>query len=128
LLDQVLQKVPQLPSLSLIPAGEHDSNAAELFASLRWPEVAKELRQRFQHIVIDCPPHGVVTDLDLVAAVSDGVILVVRPEHTNRKQLNDAMKDLGGKVIGIVLNGCEDWFLWSPDGSYSHYYRGVVPR
>ena len=50
------------------------------------------LRNLFRYVILDSPPVGAVADYDLIQAVSDGVILVVRPDHTNRNLCRKAME------------------------------------
>jgi capsular exopolysaccharide synthesis family protein len=121
-LDEAVRPFERVQNLWLLPAGEREINPAELLDSSRWHKLATQLRRTYKHIVADSPPFGVVADLDLVTAVSDGVILVVRPDHTNRALCSEAIRNLGQKLIGVVLNDCEDWFFWKPYVPY--YYNG----
>jgi capsular exopolysaccharide synthesis family protein len=121
-LEETLYRVPQVPNLWVLPAGDSETSPAELLASPRWAEVTARLRRLFRHIVIDSPPVGVVTDFDLISTVCDGVILVIRPNHSNRTQAFEATNSAGKKLIGVVMNAVQDWWLWKRPKSYYHYY------
>lgn len=73
-------------------------------------------------MILDAPPVATVADYELLQLTADGVIIVARPDHSER---NSCLKAIGAvpkeKLIGIVLNCVEDWFLWrsAPYGYYS---------
>ena len=62
-----------------------------------------------------------VADYDLIQAHCDGVVVVVRPDHTNRelclKALNNIPKE---RLLGVLMNCVRDWFLWKTADRY--YY------
>jgi Mrp family chromosome partitioning ATPase len=85
-------------------------------------KVVMELGATFDHIVIDSPPIASFTDGVLVAAISDGVILVVHANECSRKVIQrsqQALMDVGAKVLGVVLNRVN---LQSPDYYYNYQY------
>src|ERR1039458_7897341 len=77
-------------------------------------------------LMLEAPPIAAVADYDLIQAVCDGVVLVLRPDHTNRKQCKAALELIPkDKLIGAVLNCVPNWFL----GRYSSpYYYGDYGR
>lgn len=111
-LEEALVRAAQLPSLYLITAGKMLANPTELLDLARWPWLCSQLRKLFKYIVVDCPPIGAVADYDLVQAVCDGVVVVVRPDHTNRKLCQRVLEMVPkDKLTGIVLNCVTPWFL-----------------
>ena len=95
-------------NLDLLTTGNDVSNPAELLASDRLGEVFKELIPLYDMVLIDSSPLLVVTDPSIIAAVADGIILVVRISSTRRNDLevtNDMLKTLGVPVFGMVING-----------------------
>ena len=125
-LEDALVQTEQLPNLCVLASGEAKGNPAELLDSPPWPAVCTRLRQAYRYVIVDSPPIAAVADYDLIQAVCDGVVLVLRPDHTNRKQCKAALdlipKD---KLIGAVLNCVPNWFL----GRYSSpYYYGDYGR
>jgi Mrp family chromosome partitioning ATPase len=61
-----------------------------------------------------------VADYQLLELASDGVVLVVRPDHTNRQLWAKAVATVPAeKQLGVVLNCVENWFLWK---THSYYY------
>lgn len=120
---EVLIQIAEIPSLYFLPAGRSLRNPAELLDSRRWPALIESLKKEFDFVIADCPPMGVVADYDLIHPVVDGIVLVARPNHSNRKVLYKGIDQTPKeKFIGIVLNCVEDWFLWrTPDTSYYRY-------
>jgi capsular exopolysaccharide synthesis family protein len=122
-LERALYRVEPTPNLWVLAAGCHCEAPAEMLASARWHDLASTFRKTFRWIIIDTPPIGVVADFDMIEAVSDGVILVLRPDHTDRTLSFQVIRNLGDRLIGIITNGVHDWFLWKPYRN-SYYYEG----
>jgi len=61
-----------------------------------------------------------VTDASVLGKKTDGVILVVRAERTEKDAINLAIQQLhhvGSRILGVVVNDAK------PDGPYYAYYR-----
>ncbi len=115
----VVIRAEQFPSLYVMPAGAPRANPTELLDSPRWREVCEIIRQTFQYVVIDSPPIEGVADYDLLQSAADGIIVVVRPDHTRRPACFKAIQTVPKpKLVGVVLNCIEDWFL----GRILHYH------
>lgn len=123
-LDEALCCPNQLPNLCILTAGTPTTNPVELLDSDQWRLLMQEVRRRFSSTVLDTTPVALVADYDLVQLQSDGVILVARPDHSARsvtfKALELVPKD---KLIGVVLNCVEDWFLWKVESYGLYGYR-----
>lgn len=121
-LEDALIRTEQFPNLYVLPAGKPQGNPAELLDSPRWRELCATVREGFRFVVIDTAPVASVADFDLVEAVCDGVVLVARPDHSNRtlclKALEKVPKE---KLVGVLLNCMEDWWLQPSHGSYYYY-------
>jgi Mrp family chromosome partitioning ATPase len=72
-------------------------------------------------VIVDAPPIAAVADYELIQASCDGVLVIVRPDHTDRTLVNRAFELIPRqKRLGVVLNCAYDWFLWKTHESY--YY------
>jgi Mrp family chromosome partitioning ATPase len=121
-LEDALIRTEQFPNLYVLPAGKPQGNPAELLDSARWRELCATVRESFRFVVIDTAPVASVTDFDLVEAVCDGVVLVARPDHSNRTLCLKALEKIPReKLVGILLNCMEDWWLQPSHGSYYYY-------
>jgi capsular exopolysaccharide synthesis family protein len=121
-LDEAILRIEQLPNLHVLPAGKTSLNPAELLDSAAFQSAVRSIREEFSFIILDTTPTAAVTDFKLVEQVCDGVLLVVRPQHTNRAAF---LKTLDiqpqSKLLGIVMNDFQDWFLWKTHDSYGYY-------
>jgi capsular exopolysaccharide synthesis family protein len=123
-IEQALQPYPALPNLWVLPAGPAPPNPAELLSSPAMGELLRDLRQRFDHVVLDSPPLLLLTDGVILAAMADGVVLVVESGVTSRSALSRVRRILdraGAKTLGASLNKLDHRL----DGYYSsryHYY------
>ncbi len=101
--DAMLREV--LPGLDLLPAGPVEAAPTE---SLQVEAVARLLARAGEHdlVVVDSPPAGLVSDAVPLAAVCDGVVLVVRMGSTPRGALGLAAERVSStsKVLGFVIN------------------------
>lgn len=120
-LESALAQAEQLPNLYVLSAGGADANAAELLDSRNWRIFIDQVRVAFSHVIFDAPPVAMVADYELLQLACDGVVLVLRPDHTDRaaylKSLETVSRD---KLLGVVLNGIEDWCLWK-SSAYGYY-------
>ena len=127
-LDNAIIRAEQLPNFHVLPAGNVTDNPAELLDSDEFRKFVKDARERFSFVVFDTTPAASVADFKLVMQVSDGVLMVVRPDHTDRDSFQRAFELVPEKLLlGAVINAFEDWFLWKKlDANY--YYSGEVRK
>jgi succinoglycan biosynthesis transport protein ExoP len=132
---QTITISPILPNLFIMPAGTPPPNPAELLASSNMRDLILELRQQYDHIVIDTPPTLSVTDAVVLSPRADATILVIRSGQTTKQALRrarDILMQVNAHVAGVLLNAVD---LTSPDyyyyyeyqGKYGHYYQEEPP-
>lgn len=119
-LDQVIRKTEN-PYLDLIISGPTPPNPAELLSKPLMGEMLAELKKRYDFIVIDTPPIGVVSDAFILLNQSDVNLYVVRQGYSRLeflKTLDDLYTD--GKIpnVSIVLNDSD----FSTGSGYGHHY------
>lgn len=130
-LQQAITVSPVLPNLFVLPAGTPPPNPAELLASTNMKQVLDELREQFDHVVVDTPPTLSVTDAVVLSPRVDAIILVIRSGQTTKQALRrarDILMQVNAHVTGVLLNAVD---LRSPDyyyyyeyqGKYTHYYQ-----
>ena len=112
------------PRLAILPAGRPSSDPMAGLTSERMHQVIDEARGVFDWVIIDTPPVVLLTDANLLSAMVDGAILVVKAESTSSDFVNRALAAIGReRVLGVVLNRATE----SPHaayGYYSSYYDG----
>src|SRR6266852_2009831 len=121
---QTIATSPILPNLFIMPAGTPPPNPAELLASSHMKDLLVELREQFDHIVIDTPPTLSVTDAVVLSPHADATILVIRSGQTTKPALRrarDILMQVNAHVAGVLLNAVD---LTSPDYYYYYEYQG----
>ena len=117
-----------LPNLFVLAAGTPPPDPAELLASSKMRDVLAELREQYDHIVIDTPPSLSVTDAVVLSPRADAVVLVIRSGQTTKQALRrsrDILTQVNAKVVGVLLNAVD---LSSPDYYYYYEYQGKYAR
>ncbi len=117
-LDEVIQPSGKLPNLDIITAGSVPPNPAELIASERCNEFFKELKEKYDYIIIDTPPLMWVTDALLLMKHVDTAIYVVRQDVSNKRIFEAVIKDLEERKynISLIVNGI------NYQGAYGYRY------
>ncbi len=106
----------------ILTSGEIPPNPAELLSSERMKEVIEELSQKYDYIFFDTPPVTVVTDASALSPFVDGIMIVVRQNHTDHESLSSAINLLNianAKIIGFFVN---DVTKKSRYGTYHNKY------
>lgn len=105
--ENVIQKT-SYANLQVLTMGSIPPNPTELLASIQMEELLRHLEKNYDYIVIDSPPVNVVSDaLSLVKQV-DGIVIVVRENHTSHPNIANAITKyefIEPKILGFVLNG-----------------------
>ena len=121
--DEILEDVVRptmLENLFVLPAGQAPPNPAELLDSPQMDRLLEALRTRYDAVIVDSPPVLAVTDSAVLAPKTDGVILVVRAEKTDKDAIGLAiqqMRQVGAEILGVVVNDAK------AEGSYQSYYK-----
>jgi len=116
-LSEVLQDT-KFPNLTVMTAGTVPPNPSELLSSLSAKKVLDELREQFDYVIIDSSPILAVTDGAILAAKSDGALIMARYGETKREQLAHAvgtLEDVGAALLGAV-------FTLTPARGHSSYH------
>ena len=99
------------PNLDMLFAGDTPPNPSELLLGSEMKKVIERLSARYDYILIDTPPVGLVSDACVVANLLDGVLFVVRENVAEKEAVRKGIKQMelaGCKIMGFVLNGVED--------------------
>jgi succinoglycan biosynthesis transport protein ExoP len=123
-LQQATIRSTLLPTLFVLPAGTPPPNPAELLASSNMKDVLAELREQYDHIVVDTPPTLSVTDAVIMSTRADAVVLVIRSGQTTKQALRrsrELLMQVNARVSGVLLNAVD---LSSPDYYYYYEYQG----
>lgn len=113
-------------NLYLMPAGSPVLNPLELLHLPETKALLEQLRLHFNWVFLDTPPLLFAADANLLATITDGIILVVRLGVTTIDNVTRALQSLcENNVLGIVANGARAGELYS---KYNYYYSGYYYR
>ncbi len=106
-------------------SGDVPPNPSELLNSPRMNRLLEMLRSKYDYIIIDLPPVGAVADAQTVSKLVDGMLIVIRENHTTKYVLNECITQLNltnSKIFGFVINGSlEGASKTSSYGKYGSY-------
>jgi protein-tyrosine kinase len=106
-------------NLCFIPGGNEVPNPSELLSNGRLKKLLDHVTPVFDWVILDSPPCVPVADASILAALCDGVLLVVRAASTPTHVAQRACQELQGRnVVGVVLNAIDEANL-----NDSHYYQ-----
>ena len=113
----------EVPNLDIVCCGGLPNNPSELIGSTRMMEFLNRVKDRYDRIVLDCPPVSAVSDPLIISAMSDGVIYVtkfnkIRREHGRKSVAR--IQNAGIHILGVVINDID--FEGKDSYYYSYYY------
>ena len=105
-LDEAIIAHPEY-DFDVLPAGIVPPNPSELISTDKTKEILNELYKRYDYLILDCSPVGLVSDAHFLSRLVDVVLYVVRNEKTNKNFLKYTIKELredGINNISIIYN------------------------
>ena len=116
----------EIENLDFIPAGPHPPNPSELLLNGEFTDMLEELKSKYDFVIIDTPPVGLVTDGIMAMKRSDLSIYVVRANYSKREFLANIRrieKLHRLKGLAVVLNAQP-----VPGKTYGYGYYEETPR
>ncbi|MDD5706084.1 MAG: polysaccharide biosynthesis tyrosine autokinase [Kiritimatiellae bacterium] len=87
------------------------------------PQFFEWARKRYTRVIVDSPPFGLVSDAVVLGTLSDGVILVCRPDRSRYRAIRHAIRQFmesGARLLGVVVNDVD----FGRSSAFSNYdYR-----
>jgi len=97
-----------IPHLDLILAGQIPPNPIELLSGPQTSKLFEELRERYDYIIVDTPPYGLLTDSFVLMKYADFNLYVTRLGHVKKRMLLNSLDDIATKDIKnlhLLING-----------------------
>lgn len=123
-------------SLYILPAGR-TLDSAEVVRLLSKKNIALVLdkaRQEYDYIIVDTPPMGVLADAGNVISASDAVIVAVRQDQSQMRDVMDTFEQIQEKqtkLLGFVMNQAQgglEGYGYGRYGRYGHYGYGAYGK
>lgn len=108
-------------NIDVLTSGNIPPNPSEMLGSEAMENLLIDLREQYDHIILDSPPTNLVSDSQVLSIKADGTLLVVRAEKTKResiKMAKEKIERVNGKIIGSILN------VTSTKNEEYYYYYG----
>lgn len=105
-------------SLNYITSGGLTLYAGELISSNKFSQFLQEVKVQYDLIIIDTPPLGKVIDGVVIAAQTDGTVIVIASNTTkthHTAMMKEQLSKANANIVGVVLNKI-------PKESYKYYY------
>lgn len=121
-LDQVIYET-SAEGVDIVTSGPTVPNPTELLSNHYFDEMMSKLRMKYDMILLDGSPLGLVIDSAVIAPKCDGAIIVIEQGKVSRKFANNVRKQLensGVRILGVVLNKVKK----NTSGYYKKYYKG----
>lgn len=84
-----------------------DISAAEIMGSRIVKDFMTWAEGRYDRVIVDSPPYGIVSDAVALAGLTGCLVLVCRPNKSRKRATNHAVRRLseaGANILGVVVN------------------------
>jgi len=103
------------------PSGRFNEAFLDCLKSQELTHLIRNLKERFQYVIIDAPPAFPMPETAILAQDCDGVFIVLKAGRDGPEDLEQAQEALeGANILGVILNGVKT----TPGqraGSYGYY-------
>lgn len=108
ILDKCIIKSDTVEGLDLLPAGIIPPNPSELLSCENLDKAFEYLKTKYDYIVVDTAPVGIVSDAMIVSRVADAIVYVLRLDYTHKDDvvfLNNIIAEGKLENVSVVING-----------------------
>lgn len=121
--EEIIRKT-SIPNLSFIPAGPQLPNPSELMESGSLDDLIESLKGKYEYIILDTTPAGIVADAFLMMKHASQILLVCRNNYTKKDVFAEVITNLQTNKFtnyDIVFNDLD--LKRSQIGAYNSYYH-----
>ena len=123
-LEEVIQKT-HIPFLDVITSGPIPPNPSELILGDSMKEMMVQLKEKYDYIILDTPPVGLVSDALELSQFCDVTLYIVRQNFTKKEMLtllNNRTKRGELVNVSIIFNGYENKAKYGVGYGYGYGY------
>ncbi|MEL4455474.1 GumC family protein [Lutimonas vermicola] len=109
-LNEITEKYTTIHNLNLINSGDVPPNPVELLMSKRISHLFKEAKEKYDYIIVDTAPVGLVTDTMQISKYADLTIYVVKSNFLDKRMLHIPEKLFHEKKLenmAMLINGTD---------------------
>ena len=121
--DEIIKKT-FVPNLSFIPAGPQLPNPSELMESGILDDLITTLKSKFDYIILDTTPAGIVADAFQMMKHASQILMVCRNNYTRKDVFIEVINNLQSNKFAnydVVFNDLD--LKRSQIGAYNSYYH-----
>ena len=107
-IEKIVTPVEGYKAYDIIAIGSTPPNPTELLHSSRFKTLIDEMRNKYDYILIDCPPIDIVADTQIIEEHCDRTLFVIRAGLLNRDMLHkleEIYEEKRLKNLAMILNG-----------------------
>ena len=112
----------QFENLDIVVSGPHCPNPVDLMLGEKFLKFMEELKTKYDYVIVDTPPLGLVIDSAVIAKTCDAAVMVIsagRVRYRQAKKTKAQLEKSGCKILGAVLN----FAYKKSDSYYNKYYK-----
>ena len=110
----------EFANLDIIPSGPIPLDPSELILSKELPLFFEQLKEKYEYIIIDTAPIGIVSDTKMLMKYSDLNLILVREDYARKEFLltiEEMIEKHKFQNVGLILNASK-----AKDGEYGYGY------
>lgn len=119
-------RITVVPNIDLITVGKKTPEPASVLDSRRLKQFIDSQKDKYDHIILDTAPYGIIADSASLLRLIDGIVMVTRFDVTTKKEIEftlDGLSHLHADVLGLVMNAFDPKRSTDYYTNYSYYKR-----
>ena len=112
-------------NFDVLLSGPIPPNPSELLGSEQMTRLLDSIKDKYDYIIIDTPPVNVVSDAVVLAAKTEGIVMIVQDKKTTHDEFKKAVSSLSfadARLLGVVLNSSSEKSAKYPTKSQRYQY------
>lgn len=121
-----------IDNLEIIPSGHVSPNPTSLLQNTNFDDLLTIAREKYDYVIVDTPPIGLVIDAAIIAQRCDASIIVTEAGNIKRRFVQKAkeqMEQTQAQFLGIILNKVDEtldsYGAYGNYGAYGQYGQKV---
>ena len=125
-IEKIIVQVEDYKNLHILPSGTIPPNPTELVEDPRFASMIAALRNKYEYIIIDCPPINIVADSQIIEKFVDRTIFVIRAGLMDRNMIPEVERIYRNNMfnnLSLILNAVKANPRHGGYGKYGDYYK-----
>ena len=131
LIGTAIVSMPENDNWHVLPSGNIPPNPTEMLNSEQMKSLMATLAERYEFIILDLPPVNLVSDALVVSPLLNGMLLVVRENFLERRELSKCIKHLelsSVNVLGFVFTVAQEQSRGYRRYKRAKYYKSYYKK